>query len=90
MPPRSMQSRLTLLEQRVSQLETATIPSLREEMRDGFEAVDRRFDVLEQRMEQGFEETRRHVRVLYEDLVSRIATIGEGGPAPTRRARRKA
>ena len=32
-------------------------------------------------MEQGFEETRRHARVLYEDLVSRIATIGEGGPS---------
>ena len=86
MPPRSMQSRLTLLEQRVSQLETAAIPAFREEMRAGFDAVDRRFEALEQRMEQGFEETRRHARVLYEDLVSRIATIGEGGPAPTRRA----
>ena len=73
----------------MSHLETATIPALREEMRAGFEAVERRFDVLEQRMEQGFEETRRHARVLYEDLVSRIATIGEGQPAPTRRPRRK-
>ena len=84
-----MQDRLTSLEQRVSHLETATIPALREEMRAGFEAVERRFDVLEQRMEQGFEETRRHARVLYEDLVSRIATIGEGQPEPTRRPRRK-
>jgi hypothetical protein len=110
MPPRSMQDRLTLLEQRVSQLETATIPALREEMRAGFEdmrarfdavgrrfesmdrrfeAIDRRFEGLEQRMEQGFEETRRHARVLYEDLVTRIAAIGEGSPAPSRRARRK-
>ena len=110
MPPRSMLDRLTLLEQRVSQLETATIPALREEMRAGFEdmraqfanvreqfadmrarfeAVDHRFEALEQRMEQGFEETRRHARVLYEDLVTRIATIGEGRPAPTRRPRRK-
>jgi len=89
-------ARTTLLEQRVSQLETATIPALREEMRAGFEdmrarfeAVDRRFEALEQRMVQGFEETRRHARVLYEDLVTRIATIGEGGPASPRRARRK-
>ena len=84
-----MQDRLTLLEQRVSQLETATIPTLREEIRARFDAVDRRFDALELRMEQGFEETRRHARVLYEDLVTRIATIGEGQPAPTRRPRRK-
>lgn len=110
MPPRSMHERLTLLEQRVSQLETATIPALREEMRTGFEdmraqfanvrqefadmrarfeAIDRRFEGVEQRMEQGFEETRRHARVLYEDLVTRIATIGESGPAPSRRPRRK-
>jgi hypothetical protein len=103
MPPRSMHDRLTLLEQRVSQLESATIPALREDLRAGFEdmraefanmrarfeAVDRRFEALEQRMEQGFEETRRHARVLYEDLVSRIATIGEAGPAPSRGARRK-
>jgi len=85
-----------LLEQRVSHLETATIPALREEMRAGFEdmrarfeAVDLRFVALDQRMEQGFEETRRYMRVLYEDLVTRIATIGEAGPAPARRTRRK-
>jgi hypothetical protein len=59
MPPRSMQDRLTLLEQRVSQLETATIPALREEMRAGFEDMRARF------------------------------AIGEGSPAPSRRARRK-
>ena len=44
---------------------------------------------FEQRLEQGLEETRRHARVLYEDLVTRIATIGEGGPPSTRRVRRK-
>jgi predicted phage gp36 major capsid-like protein len=93
MPPRSMQDRLTLLEHRVSQLESTTIPALREEMRAGFEDMRARFAALEQRMEQrmeqGFDETRRHARVLYEDLVTRIATIGEAGPAPSRRARRK-
>jgi hypothetical protein len=42
------------------------------------------------------EETRRHMRVLYEDLVARIAMIGEGGttpssqsPAPSRRTGRR-
>ena len=87
MPTRSKQDRLTLLEQRVSELEATPVSALRAEMRASFEAVDRRFEALEHRMEQGFEETRRHARVLYEDLVTRIATIGEG--RPTRRSRRK-
>jgi len=44
---------------------------------------------FEQRLEQGLEETRLHMRVLHEDLVTRIATIGEGGPPSRRRVRRK-
>jgi len=102
-----MQDRLTLLEQKVSQLEATPVSVLRVEMREEFASVRKEFanvreefanvreemrlrgEALEQRMEQGFDETRRHARILYEDLVSRIATIGEGGPVPRRRARRK-
>ena len=44
---------------------------LRHEMRDGFSAM--RAD-----MREGDEETRRYMRVLYEDLIERIERIGEG------------
>lgn len=54
-----------------------------------FEALDRRLESLERRMEQGFEEARRHSLVLYEDLVTRISTIGEALAPAARRPRRK-
>jgi uncharacterized alpha-E superfamily protein len=91
--PRSLQERLTLLEDKVAQLEASPVAGLRDEMRAGFAEVTRQLQALEQRfeqrLEQGLEETRRHARVLYEDLVTRIATIGEGGPPSRRRVRRK-
>ena len=91
--PRSLQERLTLLEDKVAQLEASPVAGLRDEMRAGFAEVTRQLQELEhrfeQRLEQGLEETRLHTRVLYEDLVTRIATIGEGGPPSRRRVRRK-
>ena len=90
---RSLLERLTLLEEKVAQLEALPVSVLRDEMRAGFAEVTRQFQAmeqrLEQRLEQGLEESRRHMRVLYEDLVTRIATIGEGSPASNRRSRRK-
>ena len=82
--PRSLQERLTLLEDKVAQLGASPVAGLRDEIRAGFAEVTRQLQELEhrfeQRLERGLEETRLHMRVLYEDLVTRIATIGEGGP----------
>ena len=83
MQPQSVLARLARLEERVSQLEGSAIPQLRAEMHERFEA-------LERRMEQGFDEARRHSQVLYEDLVTRISTIGEAlAPAPGRPRRKR-
>jgi hypothetical protein len=52
--------------------------------------MHQRFEALERRMEQGFEDARRHSLVLYEDLVTRISTIGEAlAPAPGRPRRKR-
>ena len=83
MQPQSVLARLARFEERVSQLEGSAIPQLRAEMHERFEA-------LERRMELGFEEARRHSLVLYEDLVTRISTIGEAlAPAPGRPRRKR-
>lgn len=83
MQPQSVLERLARLEERVSHLEGSAIPQLRAEMHQ-------RFESLERRMEQGFEEARRHSLVLYEDLVSRLSTIGEAvAPAPGRPRRKR-
>ena len=56
------------------------IDGLELELHQFQDVVVTHFIRLEQRMDQGFEESRRMTRVLYEDLVSRIAAIGEGRP----------
>ena len=73
------------------------ILQLRTEMRDGFSALHRAFnsrldaavEALETKIREGDEETRRYLRVLHEDVISRIATLGEGAPH-NRRARKNA
>ena len=90
MQSQSVLDRLARLEDRLSQLEGSAIPQLRAEMRERFDAIDRRFESLERRMEQGFEEVRRHSLVLYDDLVTRLSTIGEApAPAPGRPRRKR-
>jgi hypothetical protein len=49
----------------------ALATDLRAEMRSGNES-------LKKAIEDGDEQTRRDMRLLYEDLVTRIATLGEG------------
>lgn len=73
----------------MAQLEASPVSVLRDEMGAGFAEVTKQFQALEQRLEQGLEESRRHMAFLYEDLVPRISTIGEGSPASNRRSRRK-
>lgn len=91
--------RLARLEEKVSQLEASPVSTLRTEMNTGFaevraefaevrQEVRQQFDALEAKLDTGLEDTRRYMRVLYEDLVTRIATIGEGTPRRPPRKRR--
>ena len=79
MPESALPERVTILEQKVEEL--TSLPSrvgalelqivqLRDEMRVEFSAV--RAEIRE-----GDEETRRYMRVLHEEVLSRIATLAE-------------
>ena len=79
-PP--LEGRVSILEEKVGSLEQLParvdalelqIQQLRGEMRAEFSAT-------RQEIVAGDEETRRFMRVLYEDLVARIATIGSATP----------
>jgi hypothetical protein len=83
-----LERRVEILEQlpdRVSAIESQIV-QLRDEMRSEFsttraEAVARDEEtrrVLTERMEFLFDANERHMRLLHEDLVQRIATIREG------------
>ena len=49
--------------------------------------LDRRCAKVDQRMAAGFEEVNRHMRVLHEDLLGRIALTQEAGSRPRRKRR---
>ena len=87
----SLEKRMDRLERRVEILERlpdrvtaveSQMVLLRDEMRSEFSAV--RADavetrrVLTERMESLFDANQRHMRLLHEDLVERIARMGEG------------
>ena len=91
MAQESLEKRMDRLERRVEILERlpdrvtaveSQIVLLRDEMRSEFSAV--RADavetrrVLTERMESLFDANQRHMRLLHEDLVERIARMGEG------------
>jgi hypothetical protein len=78
-----VESRLTTVESQVVQL--------RRDMNDGFsatlqiieassKATQTMFDATQKIIRQGDEETRIQMRVLHEDLVKRLAVLGEGRP----------
>ena len=84
MPPSPLTRRVEILAEKVERLERlpARIDNLevqilqcREEVRAECSATRAEFIA---RIAEGDEETRRFMRVLHEDLVARIATIGEG------------
>ncbi len=94
-----LSERVTILEQKVEEL--AALPArvglleeqivqLRTEMHDEFSAVRSDMGVMKAELRAeiraGDEETRRYMRVLYEDLIERIERIGEG--LPRRRPKR--
>ena len=84
---------LETLPERVTAVELQVV-QLREEMRDEFSAVRQEMNAmgtglraeLSAAIRAGDEETRRYMRVLHEEVISRIATIQEGlsPPAPSR------
>jgi len=93
MSPNSLKVRVERLELRVEILEQfpdrvraleAQIVLLRDEMRSEFSATRVRDEetgrALTERMESLFDANERHMRLLHEDLVQRIATIRESRP----------
>jgi hypothetical protein len=87
MAARSLNERVEILEQKVGDLQVlpervaaveSQILQLRGEMRDGFSAIRSQFEDLDRRMQEGDEETRRYMRVLHEEVLSRISLLQEG------------
>ena len=100
MPPQTIGNRVDQLELRVTELEKlperltaveSQIVQLRTEMRDEFSAVreEIRAGNAETRHMLGerIDETNRHMRVLHDDVIGRLALIQEG--LPTMRRKRK-
>jgi len=54
--------------------------SLRDEMHTLHGITVRRFEKLETTLAEGHDETRRFMKILHEDTLSRIALLGEGWP----------
>lgn len=70
---RALPARMSSLEEQLAQHRAETrieFSAVREEMRTGF-------TTLRQEIRDGDEETRRQMRVLHEDVIGRIATLGE-------------
>jgi predicted nucleic acid-binding Zn-ribbon protein len=84
----SVESRLTSVESQIVRLETGMedgFSAIRRDVRqlakstaDGFARVDERFELMERKMDERFEETHTHMRILHEKLVSDIHTLYEG------------
>jgi len=94
MAARSLDERVEILEQKVADLQElparmdaveSQILQLRGEMRDGFSAIDKRFDetdrqtrTLHEEVLSKLGETNRHMRVLHEEVLRRISLLKEG------------
>jgi hypothetical protein len=76
----AIDARLVSLEEQFVQFRTETrveFSAVRREMREGFNRVDLEFAAVRQEIRQGDEETRRFMRVLHEDVIARIAALGD-------------
>ena len=96
MPPQTIETRVESLEHRVTHLDglpervgavEAQIVQFRAEVRDECSAVREEMASGFAEVRAEIEETRRFMRMLHEEVISRIATMGEGQGA--RRARKK-
>lgn len=76
---------------KVSELKTemdAQFDHVKEQFRDvdrRFEQVDARFDSLERRIDERHEDAKRYMKMLADDLASRMDTVIEGFSTATRR-----
>lgn len=94
MAPQSIDTRVESLEERVTRLEELPgrmdrlelqIVHFRTEVRDEFSAVR---EELRQEIRGGDEETRRYMRVLFEEIISRITVLGEARTPSARKTKR--
>ena len=95
MSPQPLVTRVERLEQRMTALETvparvealeSQIVQLRTEMRSEFSAARGEIKAMGDRLAVAIQEARDHSRVMVEEVIERIARIGEGS---NRRPRRK-
>lgn len=76
----ALEARMTALEQlpvRMDRLATEMV-ELRAEMRDEFAAVRGEIASVDARLAARIDDSRRETRVLHEDVIARIAVLGEG------------
>ena len=86
----TLPDRITAVELQIVQLRTemrGEFSAVREEIRTGTRVLGERIDETTRMLGERIDETGRHMRVLHEDVVGRLAIILEGQSA--RRRRRK-
>jgi predicted nucleic acid-binding Zn-ribbon protein len=77
MQPRSIEERLTMLERQMQHLpERVTI--LESQFMQFREAMRHEFSAIRTEMKRADDDTRVFMRVLYEDVLSRLEMLGEG------------
>lgn len=77
---RALEERVTALEQlpdRMDRFESEMV-QLRAEMRGEFASVRSELSAVDDRLSVRIEDSRRETRVLHEDVIARIALLGEG------------
>ena len=77
---RALEERVTALEQlpdRMDRFESEMV-QLRAEMRGEFASVRSELSAVDDRLSVRIEDSRRETRVLHEDVIARIAVLGEG------------
>jgi hypothetical protein len=76
----TLTQRVKVMEHKVDELATlpSRIGSVEQELKVFRADVHGEFAVVRAQIREGDEETRRYMRVLYEDLVARIKVMGEG------------
>ena|SRR5687768_4821454 len=84
--------RIDRIESQIVQLRTEMrdeFSAVRAEMREGFSAVTEEFAAVRLEMRSGDEETRRYMRVLFEEYVGRMTVAGEAGARKRSKGPRK-
>ena len=76
----TLTQRVEVLEHKVNGLVTlpARVGAVEQELKEFRADVHAEFALVRAEIREGDEETRRYMRVLYEDLVARIQVMGEG------------